>query len=114
MWKCFVEIFRLTFNFSSISPAVTNWMTTSSHSQYGVCRANVAAYILREIWVSRCRATFDGTPMHARSICLKILSRVQLINLIHVPKRRSTPYQENIRDHGDYLCSITTENGSLV
>lgn len=54
----------------------------NSESQYGLCRIAVAAYILREIWVARCQATYDDTPMSARDICLKINQRVQLLNLI--------------------------------
>lgn len=92
----FGEIFRLPYHFSSINQAVTIWMSVGNQSQYGVCSRSVAAYILREIWVSRCRATFDGDPMHARSICVTIMKKVRLINLLLVPKSQSLPIQENI------------------
>lgn len=38
---------------------------------------------------------FDGTPMNARTICILVFRRVQLINLIFVPRRCSTLVQEN-------------------
>lgn len=52
-------------------------------------RIGVAAYVLREIWVARCRATYDDTPISVRDICLKVNQHVQLLNLIHSPKKPS-------------------------
>lgn len=64
------------------------------NSQYGMCRSSIVAYILREIWVSRCAATFEGTPLKARAICLRKFRRVQLLNLVHIPRRKSTAVQD--------------------
>lgn len=58
-------------------------------SQYGICRLGVAVYVLREIWVSRCRATLDGTSMRARDICLKVMYRTQILTLVNKPKAPS-------------------------
>lgn len=74
---------RIPSTFNSLLQALSLWMLRcNSESQYGLCRIAVAAYILQEIWVVRCRATYDDTPMSARDICLKINQRVQLLNLI--------------------------------
>lgn len=74
---------RIPSTFNSLLQALSLWMLRcNSESQYGLCRIAVAAYILREIWVVRCRATYDDTPMSAPDICLKINQQVQLLNLI--------------------------------
>lgn len=96
VWKCFGEIFHLPFKFNSLLQALNIWMApTSDHTQYGVCRASVAVQICREIWVARCAATFESKAMKARAICLRVLQRVQLINLITCPTRKYTRIQEN-------------------
>lgn len=97
VWKCFGEILRIPYRFSSITQALSTWMApVTNSSQYGMCRASVAAYITLEIWVARCAATFEGTPMKARSICLTVFRRVQLLNLIHIPKQNSAPIQVSL------------------
>lgn len=65
----------------------------NSSSHYGVYRLGVAAYILREIWVARGRATFEGMSMRAREICLKVIYRVQILTLVNAPKKASTVQQ---------------------
>lgn len=59
-------------------------------SQFDLCKLSTAAYILREIWVSRCRARFDGKEMKARQICLSIITKVQLHSFAVTPLSRST------------------------
>lgn len=59
---------------------------------------STAAYILREIWIARCRARFDGVEMQARTICLRIISKVQLHAQISRPRCRSTAIQQNSLD----------------
>lgn len=56
-------------------------------SQFEVCRVGAASCSLWEIWVARCAATFEGTPMNARRICLKFISQVQLLSLTFTPKK---------------------------
>lgn len=68
---------------------------TSKSTQYGIRRVSVVAYILLEIWVSRCSATFEGKPMKARAI-LQVFRQVQLINLTRAPTRRLSILQENL------------------
>lgn len=41
-------------------------------------------------------ATFDGTVMNARRICLKVISQVQRLSLIHSPKKPSEWIQTHI------------------
>lgn len=65
----------------------------SESTQYGVYRAACAAYIFREIWVPQCSATYEDMDMNARAICLKVLHRVQILNLVLKPKKASTPLQ---------------------
>lgn len=85
--KCFGELFTIPHRFSSILQAMAIWMAPfKSSSQYGICRLGVAAYVLREIWVSRCRATLDGTSMRARDICLKVMYRTQILTLVNNSK----------------------------
>lgn len=62
-------------------------------SQFDACRAGVAAFSLWEIWVGRCAAVFEGSPMKARRICLKVISQVQLISLVHSPAKISGKLQ---------------------
>lgn len=95
VWKCFGEIFRLLTQFTSILQALNICMApTSNNTQYGICRASVAVYIYREIWV-RCAATFEAKAMRARAICLRVLQRVQLINLATTPTKGPSKIQEN-------------------
>lgn len=65
----------------------------TEQSQYGEYRFSVAAYIFRELWVARCRATIDSASMRAREICLKVIYRVQLLTLVTVPEKASTMHQ---------------------
>lgn len=67
----------------------------SSFPQYGICCIGVAAYVFRESWVSRCRATYEDSPMNPRTIYLKLIQRVQLLNQVHVPRNTS----KNIQIH---------------
>lgn len=64
-------------------------------SYFEVCRVGAASCSLWEIWVARCAATFEGTPMNARRICLKFISQVQLLSLTFTPKK---PF-ERIQTH---------------
>lgn len=85
------KIFRLPFTFTSVLQALAIWMARcNSNSQYGLCRLVVAAYIFRELWVARCLATYEDAPRNSRSICRKITHRVQLLNLVHDPKKSSS------------------------
>lgn len=67
-------------------------------SHFELCKMSTAAYILREIWIARCRARFDGVEMQARTICLRIISKVQLHAQISRPRCRSTAIQQNSLD----------------
>lgn len=88
VWKCFGSIFQLPY---ILALPMSVWMApVNVVSQYGLCRVGVATYILREIWVARCHATFEGSHMKTRQICLKVISRLQLLSLISIPKRPST------------------------
>lgn len=89
VWKCFGEIFRIPFNFRSITQAMTCWI------QYCVGRIGVAAYIFLVIRVIRCRANFECERMSTRAICLKVIYRVQLLTMVHAPKRASFVIQSN-------------------
>lgn len=44
----------------------------------------------------RCATTFEGTVMKARCICLKVITQVQLLSLIHLPKKPSIRMQNHI------------------
>lgn len=90
VWKCFGSIFQLPYFFNSILQAMSIWMApVNATSQYGLCRVAVAAYILKEIWVARCHATFEESKMNASQICLKVISRVQLLSLVSLPNKPS-------------------------
>lgn len=76
---------KMLWYFSSIviwvfvyKQSLTTWIShVSMDTQFEICRASsAAAYILHEIRVLRCWATYDGMEMRARDICLKVISRV--------------------------------------
>lgn len=105
VWKCFGEMFGLLYRFYSIIQAMAICMSSVSESlQYGVVRLGVAAYIFRDIGVVRCCATFEGSTMHAHQICLKVLYRVQSLNLVTYPKQSSSRLQNHVLD----LLGIST------
>lgn len=114
VWKSFGEIFHLPYHFHSKLQAIGIWMApTSKDTQYGICHASVAAYIFREIWVSRCSATFENKLMKARAICLMIFRRVQLINL--APTGKATRLHENsLAMMGINRASIRKKMGCVV
>lgn len=63
-WRCFGSIFRL-----SIANLIHRWMSKVGNlSHFDFCRGATAAFILWEIWVSRCAATYEGIPMGAHQI----------------------------------------------
>lgn len=94
VWRCFRQIFRMPYVFSSILQVVKTWISiASSLSQYDISRMAVVAHALHELWVGRCRATYDDNPMRARQICIRIIRKVQLMALVHLPKRPSTKLQ---------------------
>lgn len=71
VWRCFGEIFWLPSNFISIGQALATWVPKlRALSQFDICRVGVATFSLWEILVTRCAATFEGTTMKARRICL--------------------------------------------
>lgn len=97
VWRCFGEIFRLPTTFLSIGQLIATWIPKVGNlSQFDICRAGIASFSLWEIWVARCAATFDGTVMKARRICLKVISQVQLFSIIHLPKNPSSRIQMHI------------------
>lgn len=52
-----------------------------------------------KILIARCRARFDGVRMNARTICLRIISKIQLFSYIAQPlKKRCTILQEHSLD----------------
>lgn len=92
VWRCFGEIFRLPTVFSSMGRVINRWIPkVGKRSSIG--RASIASFSLWEIRVARCAAIFEGTPMNARRICLKVISQVQLISLIHSPIKVSGKLQ---------------------
>lgn len=97
VWNHFAKIFRVTNVYGSILHALSTWIKgRSSSTQYGMCRLGTAAYILREIWVARCQATYEDIPMNSNDICRKVVWRVQNLNLIHFPKKKSSPIHTHI------------------
>lgn len=97
VWRCFGEIFRLQSRFSSMGQLVaTSLPKVGALSQFDLCQAGIAAFSLWEIWVARCEATFERTVMKARRIFLKVISQVQLLSIIHSPKKPSSRIQKNI------------------
>lgn len=97
MWRCFGEIFRFPFHFTSMGQATATWIPkVGALSQFDICHAGTAALSLWEIWVARCAATFEGTVMKARRICLNVISQVQLVSLIHTPKKPPSRMQTHI------------------
>lgn len=94
VWRCFGMIYKLPYSFSSILQAMKTWMDISpSPSQFDIGRMATAAHVLHEIWVGRCRATYDDKPMHARQICIRVIRKVQLISLVNLPKCPSSKLQ---------------------
>lgn len=94
-WQNISASIQLKFDLTVLS----NWMASVNlSSQYGVCRAEVVSYVLREIWVSRCDGTFEGSKMCAREIHLRVIRRVELLSLIDVPKKPSSHLQLHILD----------------
>lgn len=66
VWKHFGNIFRVPYVFGSVIQALSIWMEGwFAWSQYGICRIGVAAHIFPVVWVARCRATYDESPMNA-------------------------------------------------
>lgn len=56
------------------------WMDiSSSPSQFDIGRMATAAYVLHELWVTRCHATYDDKPMKARQIFIRIIRKVQTL-----------------------------------
>lgn len=113
VWRCFGEIFRLPYQFGSVMQALNIWMVpTNSTSQYAICRASVATYVLREIWVERCTATFEGKTMKARAICLRILQRVQPINMAAIPTKNTSSLQAlSLAIMGISKAAVQTKRG---
>lgn len=94
VWTCSGNIFKIPYMFGSIPQAIQAWTNIKVHaSQFEFCKLSTMAYIFHEIWVSRCRARFDGMDMHARQLCLRIISKVQLHSLVVVSLSKSTPIQ---------------------
>lgn len=86
VWTCSGNIFKILYMFGSIPQATQAWSNIKVQaSQFEFCKLSTMAYIFYEIWVSRCRARFDGMDMHARQLCLTIMSKVQLHSLVVVP-----------------------------
>lgn len=67
-------------------------------SHFELCKMSTKACIFRKIWIARCRAHFDGVGKHTRSICLRILSKIQLYSHIVRPHYSSTIMQQNSLD----------------
>lgn len=76
------------------------------YSQFDICRMATAACVLHELWVGRCRATYDDKPMRARQICIRIIRKVQLISLVNLPKRPST----NLQHHQLELMGVSRKH----
>lgn len=94
VWRCFGQIFRLPYVFTSIHQAVkTSGAIPSSPSQFDIFRMATAAHVLHEIWIARCRATYDDKLMHTTHICIHTIRKIQLISLVHLPQRPSTKLQ---------------------
>lgn len=94
VWKFFANFSKLPSEYSLILQALNIWMVGSSTtSQYEIVKRACSAYIFREIWVSRCSATYDDGHMSARTICVKMLNRICTLNLVVSPKRGSTEPQ---------------------
>lgn len=81
--RCYINSSQESIIFTYL---FTRMAGRSSSSQYDMCRIGIAAYIFREVWVARCQATYEDIPIYSRNICLKVVLRVQSLNLIHNPK----------------------------
>lgn len=107
VWKHFEFFLRVTHVFGSVTQPLSCWMAGWSASiQYGMCRIGVAAFIFREIWVARCRATYDEYPMNMREICLKVTRKIQMVNLVHI----SRPSANKLHLHILETLRITPKN----
>lgn len=96
VWRCFGLIYKLPYSFNSILQAIKTWMNVpTAASQFDIARMATAAHLLHEIWVGRCRATYDDKRMRARQICIRVIRKVQTISLVHKPNRLSTKIQYN-------------------
>lgn len=88
VWQQFGNIFRIPHTYKSVlHPFSVLLAGHSESSQYGMCCIGIAAYIFREVWVARCRTTYDEIPMNVREVCLKVKHRVHLLNLVHMPQK---------------------------
>lgn len=97
VWKHFENIFLVPHVFRSITQALSLWMVGCSvSSQYGMNRIGIAAFIFREIWVARFRATYDNYTMNVREICLKVTRKTQLVNLVYNSKPPSNKLNVHI------------------
>lgn len=72
------EKFRLPTRYLALGQVLRVWLPKmGAVSQFDICHAWIASFSLWEIWVARCGATFEGTKMNARRICLRVIARVQ-------------------------------------
>lgn len=71
-----------------------------------MCKAATAAYALKEIWNSRCRALFQGERMNARRIAMRVLNQIQLTAL---PEKMELQYARSCAGHhGDSYMPTKT------
>lgn len=116
VWKCFGAMFCIPSHFQSITQAMVCRMAlVNTASQYSISRIGVATYIFREIWVARCRTTFEGERMSARAICLKFIYHVQLLTMVHAPQRAFSTLQFTVLNLlGVSQCSVRTKRSKWV
>lgn len=100
VWQAFANIFKLPGKYSSTLQALNIWMAgCSDRTQYGVLRMACSAYIFKEIWVSRCSATYDDRLMNFETIRVKVLNRIRTLNLVVARQIGSTALQNVIIEH---------------
>lgn len=109
IWKCFGHIFRMPYVYLSIPNAIALWMNThtrrrlllmfitcSFNQKFDMCKAAIAAYVLKEVWNSRCRALFQEKKMNARRIAMRVLNQIQLTTFLYSPKKLNSKMKDHV------------------
>lgn len=78
---------------SQVSRQVWNYFAKTFHLPSGYNSILQVLNILREIWVARCKATYDEGNMNVPNICNRVTNRLCTLSLVISPHRGSTALQ---------------------
>lgn len=74
--------------------SIVESLLLNGSNSYSVDEVHIKAFTIQR--VSRCQAVFQGSLIRARTICRKVISKIQLTSIISSPKSTCSKFQQNI------------------